>query len=197
MYSERFMSLDIYNSSYERFCIHLPAQAEILELACGPGNVTQHLFRLRPDIKIKATDGAPEMLRALKGKFPDLETEELDLNNLKSYSGSFDGIVCGFGMPYISLDQVIEFFANCYRLLRQRGVIYFSALEGDYGNSGEVVNSTGEYRFRMYYYNDLQLRTLLLQNGFGSIESHKVLYAPAGRDPETHLIYIAHKTEPV
>ena len=48
-YENKFMDLDLYNDSYDLFCqkIEVP-QAKILEIACGPGNISKYLFGCLP-----------------------------------------------------------------------------------------------------------------------------------------------------
>jgi len=44
----------------------LNEQAKVLELACGPGNITKCLLSKRPDLEILATDIAPNILELAK-----------------------------------------------------------------------------------------------------------------------------------
>ena len=62
-YQEKFMNLDLYHASFDLFCSKIPNEnAKILEIACGPGNITQYLLEKRPDFKILGIDLAPRML---------------------------------------------------------------------------------------------------------------------------------------
>lgn len=47
LYEENFMNLEVYNESYDLFCntVHTP-NASILEIGCGPGNITKYLSKI-------------------------------------------------------------------------------------------------------------------------------------------------------
>ncbi len=83
LYQEHFMDLDIYNSSYDSFCQILPEGAEVLELGCGPGNITRYLTKLRPDLQITATDVAPNMVALAEKNVPSAKYEVLDVRRLE------------------------------------------------------------------------------------------------------------------
>lgn len=57
LYQEKFMTIDLYNDSFDQLCELLPLKnAKLLKVGCGPGNITQYLLSKGPDIKIIATD---------------------------------------------------------------------------------------------------------------------------------------------
>ena len=64
LYQDKFMDLDLYNESYDSFCELIPKQqASILEIGCGPGNITQYILTKRPDFIIEGIDVAPNMVK--------------------------------------------------------------------------------------------------------------------------------------
>jgi 2-polyprenyl-3-methyl-5-hydroxy-6-metoxy-1,4-benzoquinol methylase len=70
------MDLSLYDESYDDFCQLLQKKnASILEIGCGPGNVTKYLLGKRPDYKIHATDAAPSMLALAKINNPTAKVE--------------------------------------------------------------------------------------------------------------------------
>ena len=45
LYEDKFMDLDLYNDTYDQFCeLLLKKNASILEIGCGPGNITKYLL---------------------------------------------------------------------------------------------------------------------------------------------------------
>ncbi len=47
-----FMNLDLYNDSYDTFCDQVKIKnATILEIGCGPENITKYLLKKRLDFK--------------------------------------------------------------------------------------------------------------------------------------------------
>lgn len=51
-YQDKFMNLDLYNDTYDLFCSRIvKKEASVLELGCGPGNITKYMLSKRPDFK--------------------------------------------------------------------------------------------------------------------------------------------------
>ena len=73
------MDLELYDDTYEAFVAILPVQnASVLELGCGPGNITRHLLHLNPSLQLIATDIAPNMVSLAKVNNPSAEIMQLD-----------------------------------------------------------------------------------------------------------------------
>ena len=52
-YQDKFMNVDLYKDSLSFFCQNIKTEnPEILEIACGPGNITKFLLDKNPDLKI-------------------------------------------------------------------------------------------------------------------------------------------------
>ena len=83
-YQDKFMDLNIYNESYDHFCNLLDKEnPKILEIACGPGNITKYLREIRPDLMIDAIDSSPNMLRLAQINNPSVHFKLMDCRNLK------------------------------------------------------------------------------------------------------------------
>lgn len=77
-YAQRFMNHESYMDSINRFCILIKSnQPKILELGCGPGNVTR-LLKLRfPESEITAVDLAPKMIEIAQKQLPDIDLRNI------------------------------------------------------------------------------------------------------------------------
>jgi trans-aconitate methyltransferase len=193
-YQERFMDLDLYNDTYDRFCNLLEKQqAEILEIACGPGNITRYLLQHRPDFKILATDAAPAMLVLAKENNPGADVVQLDCRELLSVDRMFDGIVCGFVMPYLTKEDCGKLIQDSSVLLAVGGVLYISAIEGDYEKSTMQTSSDGQHSVFMYYHEASYLTTFLKDSGFEISDIFRKPYCNADGSEDTHLIMIGVK----
>ena len=60
--------------------VPMDAPARILDLGCGPGNVTQFLQGRWPDAKIVGLDSSAEMLEKARAAHPNMEWIEADLS---------------------------------------------------------------------------------------------------------------------
>ena len=79
LYQEKFMDLALYNDSYDYFCRALDKpQAKILEIGCGPGNITKYLLFKRPDFEILGIDVAPNMISLAQQNIPAAHFEVMD-----------------------------------------------------------------------------------------------------------------------
>jgi ubiquinone/menaquinone biosynthesis C-methylase UbiE len=79
MYQEKFMDVSVYQESLDFFLRHLKHNnGSILEIACGPGNVTKNLLDKNPTLKILATDLSPNMLALAKENNPSADFKLMD-----------------------------------------------------------------------------------------------------------------------
>lgn len=193
-YQDKFMDLDLYNDTYDRFCTLVEKQgASVFEVGCGPGNITRYLLHKRPDFNIKATDVAPSMLALAKKNNPSIETALLDCRDIDKINAHFDGIVSGFCMPYLSKEDCGKFIEDCSRLLPSGGVLYFSAIEGSYDHSAYETSSDGKYSVFVYYHEAGYLLKWLELYGFETPECFRKPYTKADGTDTVHIIFIARK----
>ncbi len=169
-YQDRFMDFDLYNDSFDLFCDAIPkANAEILELACGPGNITRYLLKKRPDFRILATDLAPRMLEFARKNNPSASFMELDSRDILSLGKTYDAIMCGFCLPYLSKEDTLQLIADSAKILHPKGVLYLSTMEDDYSKSGWKTGSSGKEVY-MHYHEAGYLTEALETNGFEVID---------------------------
>ena len=193
-YQDVFMDLHLYDETYDAFCNLLQKKdAHILELACGPGNITKYLLNKRADYKILATDVAPSMLVLAEKNNPTAAFEILDSRNISDIKKKFDAIVCGFCIPYLSINDCKKLIQDCYAVLENDGLIYLSFIEGAYENSGIEKSSNGEHNMFVYYYSELFITKFFEENHFSVIEIFKIPYIRSNGEQSLHLIYITKK----
>ncbi|UTW68268.1 class I SAM-dependent methyltransferase [bacterium SCSIO 12643] len=193
LYEDKFMYLDLYDDTYQTFCDSLAIEnASVLELGCGPGNITKHLLRLKPDLQILATDVSEQMIIRASKNNPGINARILDCRNLESIHQKFDGIMCGFTIPYLSKSDCKHLIYNCHQLLRENGILYLSFVPGDYTKSGFISGSTGERTY--FYYHDTNILKQTLESNYMTV-SHQIekIYPKSDGTLETHVILIAQK----
>lgn len=175
-YQEKYGDQSSYAATFDRFCAALPVgAARVLEIGCGPGNVTRYLLDQRPDLALTAIDLAPEMLRLAREQLPQVDFREMDARNIRSLQGSFDGILAAFCLPYLSRPETAQLIQDAKALLRPGGVLYLSTMEGNYAASGWQGPSTGEdFQLFMYYHEAETLRAFLRDEDFVVLEEHRI-----------------------
>lgn len=96
---------------------------QVLELACGTGIVTRALLaRLPDDAMLLATDLSAQMLEAAQKQVladPRLAWQPADATRLSFDAGSFDAVVCQFGVMFFA--DKARAFADMHRALRPGG----------------------------------------------------------------------------
>ncbi len=192
-YEEVFMNFELYDDSYNTFCNSIVKQnPSILEVGCGPGNITKYISQKRPDFTILATDVAPNMLTLAKQNVPTATFKKLDARHLSQLKTTFNGIICGFCLPYLNKKDCIGFLKDSYALLESKGLLYFSIIEGDYNDSYYQTGSTGDQVF-VHYYNEAFVKEQLITLGFKDLQIIKKPFVTSQGETQVHLVILAKK----
>ena len=166
-YVNRFMDLGLYRDTFDYFLELVPANAKVLELGCGPGNVVKYLKSKRADLDIFGIDLAPEMIKEAQRQNPGSRFEVMDIRDAGKIPQKFDAVIAAFCLPYISYEDVPALFANCRKLVADDGVLYVSCMEGPKSRSGfEKTSFMGEDEIYINYYERGEIELLLKANGF-------------------------------
>ncbi len=193
LYQDRFMDLDLYNDTYDFICHSITRDhAKVLEIGCGPGNITKYLLSKRPDFDIYGIDIAPNMIELAKKNNPAARFAVMDSRQIDELNEKYDGIVCGFCLPYLSQSDSQKLITDCYHLLNENGLIYLSFVEGDPNKSGFQASSSGD---RSYFYFHLldDLKAKLIENDFGELNIFEVENKKSGNNIDIHTIVTAKK----
>lgn len=192
LYQDFFMDIDIYNDTYDRFCEGVKKNGKVLELGCGPGNITRYLLRKRPDFTVIATDLAPNMIKLAKINNPAADCRLLDCRAIEQLNEKFDGILCGFCMPYLSKDDCRKLIADATSLLNKGGVFYTSIIEGNNSGSGFEYSSQG-VRIYQYYHEESYLTEYLRSSGLAVTNTYRKKLIRANGTISKNLIIVAVK----
>lgn len=195
LYEEKFMDLPLYNHTYDLFCDLLPPhQAKVLEVGCGPGNITRYLLLKKPGLNILGTDIAPNMLAIARKHNPTADFVELDCRNITTLQAGYDGIVSGFCLPYLSPEEALSFIGNSAALLNEGGVLYVSFVEGTPEMSGFKTGSGGN-RTYFYYHEKKALYDAMESNRLQLIQAFEVPYPGKDGNTDTHTVMVVKKVK--
>ncbi len=182
-YQDKFMDVSLYGDTFDFFCekIEKP-NPSVLEIACGPGNITKYLLTKRPDLQVLGIDLAPNMIDLARINNPTATFQVMDGRAIGQLEQQFDAIMCGFFLPYLSMEETLQLIRDAASLLRPSGLLYLSTMEDDYSNSQFKKGSTGDEIF-MHFYQAEDLRAMLEENGFEvRVEKRIVSPMPDGED---------------
>lgn len=197
LYQEKFMNMHFYDETYDFICYSLvKANAKILDIGCGPGNITKYLLSKRPDFDICGIDIAPNMIALAKENNPTAIFEVMDSRQINKLKTKYDGIICGFCLPYLSQADSYKLIFDAKNLLNDNGLLYLSFVEGDPGKSDFQVGSGGD-RVYFYYHNLAELKMKLIDAGFESMNIFSIDYKKSQTEKEIHTILTAKKKSPL
>ena len=196
LYQSQYMNVDLYADTLDIFCEQLyKMESSILEVGCGPANVTKYLLNKRPDLKILATDLSEKMLELAKKNITNVEFKKLDFRDIESLGKKFDGMVCAFCVPYLSKNELEQFVSNSSEIIKENGVLYISTMEDENEKSEfkKASNGKGKSLFINYYTADY-LIGILEKNNFKITKLKRKVYRDKNENKVTDLIIIAKKT---
>ncbi len=193
IYEDKFMYLDLYNETYDVICNTLSKpNSKILDIGCGPGNIMKYLLTKRPDYDVLGVDVAPKMIELAKANNPTANFKLMDIRQIDDLTTKFDGVVCGFCLPFLSASEGAKLIADCCTLLNKKGLIYLSFMEGDPSKSGFQISSTGDRAYFFFHELD-EIKKQLELNSFSELKVFKVTYQKTTSETQMHTILIAQK----
>jgi len=193
LYQEKFMDLELYNHTYDYFCNSLEKlQAKILEIGCGPGNVTKYLLSKRPNLDILGVDIAPNMITLAKQNNPKAHFQVMDAKLISQIHSTFDGIIGGFCLPYFNSNESKSLLLDISKMLNNKGILYLSFVEGAPQDSGFKAGSAGRVYFNYHLLDELKSQLIDLR--FEVLKTFHVPYPTKDTASDIHTILVAQKT---
>jgi predicted TPR repeat methyltransferase len=193
-YQEKYMNVDLYSKSLIQFCDAIKTtNPDILELACGSGNITKFLLKQRSDFKISAADLSKNMIALAKENNPKVTTQILDCKDISSLNKKYKGIMCGFCLPYLSKKETFQLIKDASNILKPEGVFYISTMEDDYSKSGFQIASSGNDKMYMYFHEEDYLVATLKENSFKILDIQRKTYQNQDKSITTDLLILAKK----
>jgi 2-polyprenyl-3-methyl-5-hydroxy-6-metoxy-1,4-benzoquinol methylase len=195
LYQQKFMDVSIYEPSLDIFCQSLRnPKPSVLDVACGPGNITRYLLSVRPELQILGIDLAPEMIRLAIENNPGADFQIQDAREIQDLPGQYDGVVSGFCFPYFSKEEVENWIQKAANLLLPGGLLFISTMEDSYAKSGPVLSSAGDEVFIHFHEESHLTQCLKHQNlliEFRDLLQYSITKGEMVRD----LILIGRKPE--
>jgi len=193
LYRDKYMGLTMYDDFYREFCEQLkPGRARVLDAACGPGTVSRYLMTHRPDLDLLGIDLAPRMVELAREAVPSARFAVHDCRRLADLQMRFDGIICAFGLPYLSPEEATAFIRAASQALERDGVLYLSAILGKPEDSGFERCSTGDMVY-VNYYSEERVLYSLRESGFDIIKQSRMPSPSTAPKKTTDLIVIAKR----
>lgn len=189
LYQEKYMDVNMYADSLNTLCELAENNAFVLELGCGPGNVTKYILDKRPDLKVLGTDLAPNMLELARENNPNAVFSLMDSRNLSELNKTYDVIVSAFVLPYLSKKEAINLICNASNHLCNKGLFYLSFIEDNNEKSAPRKGSQGDEVY-MNYHEESYIMEALTESSFDLINKWRISYPGPDNKPVTDLVIL-------
>lgn len=190
-FDEQIAGLELYNEAYDYLLTLLRPKDALLDLGCGPGNISHYLLQFQPTLEVTSVDQSPEMIELARNKLGQGAFLVGDICEL-SLDSVFDCVACGFAIPYMTLPLVRKTAQVMNRSLKQRGVFYISFMEGQ--NEGfEKTSFTGNDELYIYYHSRDTVIEILAENGLSLLSTFEVDYQEPDGSITQEVVMIGRK----
>jgi hypothetical protein len=115
-----------------------------------------------------------------------------DCRNLADLKPRFEGIICPFGLPYLSWQETEAFIRAACEALEPKGGFYLSTMLGRSQDSGLERCSSGDQVY-VNYHSEAQIIRSLRGCGFTIVKQVQIPSPSAAPKATTDLIVIAKK----
>jgi 2-polyprenyl-3-methyl-5-hydroxy-6-metoxy-1,4-benzoquinol methylase len=195
VYEHKYMDVSMYGESLDAFCqLAGKPDAAVLEIACGPGNITSYLLHQRPGFRITATDLAPKMLDLARMNNPEAEIRTMDGRDVGKLPQQYNGIIAGFFLPYLSREEAAQFITDAAGRLKHNGALYISTMTDDYSRSGIQASSSGDEMY-VHYHEEQSLIRVMEDAGLHIRHLQRKEYIDGYGKPTTDLMIIGVKDD--
>lgn len=193
LYAKKYFHLDMYDRYLEQFVKRIaPQGASVIDVACGPGNVSAYLAKVRPDLKLIGVDLAEGMVKQARLRVPSAEFLVKDCRHIGELEHVFDASAFAFGLSYLTDDDANQFFSSLNAILADSAILYLSTITGDPSSSGYETSSSGD-RVYIKYRSVGDVVSMVERAGY-RVDFWEVISSPANASkPTQDLILIAQR----
>jgi SAM-dependent methyltransferase/heme-degrading monooxygenase HmoA len=147
----------------DQFVRLLDGRGPVLDIGCGPGDVTRHLHDRGVDVR--GIDLSPAMIAEARLAHPGVTFSVGDLANLAATAGSLAGIVAFYSLFHLPPQEVQRVLHDLRQYLQRDGLLLVAL------HAGEDVIELKEWfgkpvSLRGYFFQPAQLTDMLQRAGF-------------------------------
>ena len=187
-FDEKIASLEIYNASYDCLLKKIQDGAAVLDLACGPGNVSHYLKRYRPSLRITCVDISEEMIDIAKKRIQDGMFLVKDICEIE-FITKFDCVICAFGIPYLDLKETANVFKIVNKSLNDNGYFYISYIEGSKQDFAKQSFAGNDELF-IFHHPEVAVLEILDQQALSVIKKFEIDYHEKDGTITHEIVYI-------
>lgn len=171
-YLQHFMDYPAYQPSYDAFLSALlPQQKHILELGCGPGQVSHYLLSANTGLDILGLDLAPNMIRLARELNPTAAYQVMDVRHVNRLEQQFDAVFAGFCLPYLMPTEVTQLLVDLNSLMNPEGLLYLSFTTGPGHQLIKQTSANAKGAVYLYHHDLTAIRQQLEDLSFTILKS--------------------------
>ncbi len=199
-FDKKIGALSNYDEAYKYFASFLKTGSKVLDTACGPANISRFINSQVSDLDFTLMDLAPNMLEIASGYLPKAKTVCSNICDFE-LEEKFDGIINGFGLPYLFPDEADNHFKTVYASLKEGGVYYLSFMNVNsekYPGKDNYVQEehpsfNPEVTIRVNYYSQETIVKKLTDLGFELLKKWNLNYKEADGSITTDVVLVLNR----
>lgn len=191
-FEKEFMALALYRESLDCFSDLIEPGSRVLDLGCGPGNVSKLLSDRIPSLDLTGIDLSRSMITLAEKNVPSGKFYVRDIRNPAFDSSSFDAVVAAFCVPFIDDSEAIDLIAGVSGILKTGGAFYISFMEGE-GAGFETTSFSGGRKMYINYYSEAFMTNAFRRNNLRVEKRIRQDYPEEDGSVTPEMIFILRK----
>ena len=188
-YLAYFKGFRLYQPTYDLFLNALSHQHKsLLEVACGPGQVSHYLLEKNPQLEIFGIDLAPQMIALATALNPTAQYKIMDVRNLGQLEQDFDAVMCGFCLPYLNWTDTLNLLKSMAVKLNEGGIIYISTIKHTDQPAGFQKSKDGTGGVYTYHHSTDDIHANLEVLGLKILTTNNINHLHHGVSNTDHFI---------
>jgi ubiquinone/menaquinone biosynthesis C-methylase UbiE len=178
----------------EHFAAHIPQGETILEIGCGPGEVSGYLHC--QGANCLGTDLSAKMIESAKQYFPQVHFEVQDFFQLSYAGGAFGGVVGFYAIVNLLVPEIETLLAEVKRVLKSDGLFLFSFHIDEGEDKTEVKDffNQPDNPLTFYYFKVDEIKDLVEKAGFQVVDIMIRYPYPDVEYPSKRAYFLARQT---
>ncbi|AET67782.1 methylase involved in ubiquinone/menaquinone biosynthesis [Desulfosporosinus orientis DSM 765] len=191
VYNDKFKEFEPYVQKIKEFIELLEPGMKVLDLGCGPGNVSRQLMLSGKEFSIEGIDLSEEMVKLARKNVPSGKFSCRDLRDISFPAESFDAILLSFCIVHLDGTEMADLLKKVAKYLKQERRLYLSFMEGK--KDGFEKTSFSEEELFFYYHSLEKVQDILKDNHLSINKLTKQGYLESDGSITTDVFIFASK----
>ena len=189
-FAETIAKLPNYNHTYDFLIGKLHDNDFILDLACGPGQISKYILS-KKNVSVTGVDLSDKMLQIAQNELPSGKFYKKSIINF-SNKCKYHAVIIGFGIPYLDETQTKECLKNAVDNIIDNHYLYISFMDGN-DFRVEKTSFGGDNDFAIYYHKKDEIKNLLRKYNIKVIQEYELDYQEKDGHISKDIILIGQK----